>query len=336
MALKVKSADKLQVRSGGPRRVHDSPLAAGHGRIEFAPTLEVWVGGGEYNVAYALVAARPAHRLGRRAQHVADGRDHRQPRPRRRHGHLATPSRASTTASARSTASASTSPRSATRSGPRVTLYDRGHTATAGMKPGDVNWKKLFGEARRPLAAHRRHLRRPLRRHAQGRRRSGEGRPRGRHDRQLRPQLPLQALVVARKRSRRPSRSCRTSTASSATRRTSRRCSATRSKASTSKRAQLDTSAFKAMVNRVVKDYPERQGRRHDAPRREDGPGQRLVGHHVARRQVLRRPVSIPNLEIEDRVGGGDGFASGFTYGFLTGQDAAGMRRTSASPTARC
>jgi 2-dehydro-3-deoxygluconokinase len=27
-----------------------------------------------------------------------------------------------------------------------VTLYDRGHTATAGMKPGDVNWKKLFKE----------------------------------------------------------------------------------------------------------------------------------------------------------------------------------------------
>jgi len=26
----------------------------GHGRIEFANTLEVWVGGGEYNVAYAL------------------------------------------------------------------------------------------------------------------------------------------------------------------------------------------------------------------------------------------------------------------------------------------
>ena len=79
-----------------------------------------------------------------------------------------------------------------------VTLYDRGHSATAGMKPGDVNWKKLFGEAGRPLAAHGRHLRRALRRHAQGRRRSGEGGARGRHDRQLRPQLPLQALVVDR------------------------------------------------------------------------------------------------------------------------------------------
>jgi 2-dehydro-3-deoxygluconokinase len=28
------------------------------------------------------------------------------------------------------------------------------------------------------------------------------------------------------------------------------------------------------------------------------------------------------NLEIEDRVGGGDGFSSGFAYGFLTGKSA--------------
>ena len=28
----------------------------------------------------------------------------------------------------------------------------------------------------------------------------------------------------------------------------------------------------------------------------------------------------MPNLEIEDRVGGGDGFASGFIYGFLSGK----------------
>ena len=30
---------------------------------------------------------------------------------------------------------------------------------------------------------------------------------------------------------------------------------------------------------------------------------------------------SFQNLEIEDRVGGGDGFASGFCYAFLTGAD---------------
>src|SRR5947207_1372689 len=30
--------------------------------------------------------------------------------------------------------------------------------------------------------------------------------------------------------------------------------------------------------------------------------------------------LKFESLEIEDRVGGGDGFASGFTYGFLTGK----------------
>ena len=29
---------------------------------------------------------------------------------------------------------------------------------------------------------------------------------------------------------------------------------------------------------------------------------------------------SYPQMEIEDRVGGGDGFASGFTFGFLSGR----------------
>src|SRR3954449_2950215 len=83
-------------------------------------------------------------------------------------------------------------------------------------------------------------------------------------------------------------------------------------------KGQLDTSAFKNMVNRVVKDFPNvkvvgttlrgvksalvndwsailwTDGRFYDGPRFDD-------------------------LEIEDRVGGGDGFASGFAYGFLTG-----------------
>ena len=31
-------------------------------------------------------------------------------------------------------------------------------------------------------------------------------------------------------------------------------------------------------------------------------------------------PLKFDDLEIEDRVGGGDGFASGFTYGFLDGK----------------
>src|SRR5258707_9920242 len=54
MSLKVKSAESCQfdLVALGECMIRLSP--PGHGRIEFAPTLEVWVGGGEYNVAYAL------------------------------------------------------------------------------------------------------------------------------------------------------------------------------------------------------------------------------------------------------------------------------------------
>src|ERR1700693_1847672 len=43
---------KFDLISLGECMIRLSPPA--HGRIEFANTLEVWVGGGEYNVAYAL------------------------------------------------------------------------------------------------------------------------------------------------------------------------------------------------------------------------------------------------------------------------------------------
>src|SRR4051794_41759131 len=54
MGLKLRSADECQfdLVSLGECMIRLSPPA--HGRIEFAPLLEVWVGGGEYNVAYAL------------------------------------------------------------------------------------------------------------------------------------------------------------------------------------------------------------------------------------------------------------------------------------------
>ena len=54
MSLNIKSADQCafdQV-SLGECMIRLSP--PGHGRVEFAKHLEVWVGGGEYNVAYAL------------------------------------------------------------------------------------------------------------------------------------------------------------------------------------------------------------------------------------------------------------------------------------------
>ena len=54
MPLNIRPADEceLDLVSLGECMLRLSP--PGHGRIEFANTLEVSVGGGEYNVAYAL------------------------------------------------------------------------------------------------------------------------------------------------------------------------------------------------------------------------------------------------------------------------------------------
>ncbi len=55
----------------------------GYGRIEFAPLLEVWVGGGEYNVSYALARLPQSPRLRRQL----DGRQRTDLRPTVRQDH---------------------------------------------------------------------------------------------------------------------------------------------------------------------------------------------------------------------------------------------------------
>lgn len=117
----------------------------GHGRIEFAKNLEVWVGGGEYNVAYAVA------RLGLKTAWVG--------------GLVENPVGRIVTNHAREAgvdiSNALTLPfdgvgRTAriglnfteVGAGPRPsrTIYDRGQSATSLMKPGDVDWERLFAE----------------------------------------------------------------------------------------------------------------------------------------------------------------------------------------------
>jgi 2-dehydro-3-deoxygluconokinase len=89
-------------------------------------------------------------------------------------------------------------------------------------------------------------------------------------------------------------------------------------------KGELDTSAFKGMVNKVVRDFPNiklvgttLRGVKTAGVNDwsaimwvgENGKGEFLEG------------LQMPNLEIEDRVGGGDGFASGFIYGVLSGKE---------------
>jgi 2-dehydro-3-deoxygluconokinase len=83
--------------------------------------------------------------------------------------------------------------------------------------------------------------------------------------------------------------------------------------------SELDVSAFKKMIETVVKEFPFsviattlRKAR--TATRNDWGAICYCDGAFYEAKQR-------ENLEILDRVGGGDSFASGLIYGFLTGQD---------------
>lgn len=83
--------------------------------------------------------------------------------------------------------------------------------------------------------------------------------------------------------------------------------------------SSLDTSAFIKMIDAVVTRYPHIKAvattlrEVHSANRHTWGAVAWLDG------QVYHSPIC--ELDVFDRVGGGDGFASGFFYGLLTGEE---------------
>lgn len=116
----------------------------GHQRIELTPFLEAYAGGGEYNVAYALA------RYGMRTTWVSRLVDNPL-------GHFI---RNHAKASGMDLSEVIWVPYDGSGRADRiglnftevgigvrasVTLYDRGHTAISHMKPGDVDWKRVFG-----------------------------------------------------------------------------------------------------------------------------------------------------------------------------------------------
>src|SRR5271169_5733372 len=145
MEIKVRdrSQCKFDILALGECMVRLSP--PGHGRLEFAKTLDVDVGGGEFNVAYAcarlglrggFVSKLPdnplakiilnhARAVGMDVSHVLlekfDGVG-RKNRVGLNFTEVGTGVRAS------------------------VTMYDRGHSSISQMKPDEINWAKIFGE----------------------------------------------------------------------------------------------------------------------------------------------------------------------------------------------
>ena len=145
MGLNLKPADQceLDLVSLGECMVRLSP--EGHGRIEFAKKFDVYVGGGEFNVSYALA------RLGHRTGWVGGLVDNSVGSIIRNHArgvgmdisHVVELPYDGVGRDARiglNFTEVGVGPRGA------VTLYDRGHSATSKMTPDSVDWKKLFAE----------------------------------------------------------------------------------------------------------------------------------------------------------------------------------------------
>jgi 2-dehydro-3-deoxygluconokinase len=314
--LRPATETDLDLVSLGECMIRLSP--PGHGRIEFATTLEVHVGGGEYNVAHALA------RLGMRTGWVGGLVDN--PLGALVRGHARA---AGVDTSACVTAPYDGIGREARMglnftevgTGPRasVTLYDRGHSATSRMQPGDVDWDDLFGrrgvrwfhtggiftclsESTRAVAAE---ALKAARRHGVA----------VSYDLNFRSKLWDSATAIATTRPLVPYVDCVIGNEEDF-----QKVLGYEVEGVGAGLEALPVESYTSMVRRVLSDFPHlavvattlREVR--SATRNSWS----AILYDRATDAFFRGPV-FEQMEVEDRVGGGDGFASGFIYGYLTG-----------------
>lgn len=291
----------------------------GHGRVEFANTLEVWVGGGEYNVAYALA------RLGLRTGWV--GGTNTSPMGKIILNHGRAVGMDMSNAVVRKYDGYGKKDRvglnfTEVGHGKRAstTLYDRGHSATAGIKPGEVNWKKLFVEegvrwlhTGGIFAALSTDTRAVV---AEAVKAAHEAGTIVSYDLNFRSKLWSSKEAIETTKPLVPYIDCLIGNEEDFEKVLGYHAEGV----DVEKGGALDTGAFKKMVEKVVNDFKNVKV-----------VGTTLRGVKTATVNdwsaimwadgKFYDGLTMPDLEIEDRVGGGDGFASGFTYGFLTGRE---------------
>ncbi len=288
-----------------------------HGRIEFSPMLEVWVGGGEYNVAYAL------SRLGLRTGFCSRLVDNPLGRIILNHARAVGMDTSNVVLApydgvGRSDRIGLNFTEVGTGVRASVTLYDRGHSAASHMKPGDIDWNQVFTKrgarwlhtggiftalsdscAQTCLAA------------LKAAKESGTVTS---YDLNFRSKLWSAADAQKKTKALIPHIDCLIGNEEDF-----QKVLAFEVEGQHENLAALDTSAYKKMVERVVKTYPNVKVV--GTTLREVKSG--LVNNWSAILYVdgqFYESRRYDNLEIEDRVGGGDGFSSGFAYGFLTGK----------------
>ena len=292
----------------------------GRGRLEFARLLEVYVGGGEFNVAHALA------RLGLRAGWIGGLVDHPLAAMVRSHAravgmdlqHVVELPYDGVGREARLGLNFTE-----VGSGPRggSTLYDRGHSATSKMQPGDVDWQLLFG-------------RRGVRwLHTGGiftclsdstRRVAAEALSAARqagtmvsYDLNFRGKLWTSAEAIATTRPLVPLIDCLIGNEEDFQQVLGYEVEG----ADVNTGGELPIENYKAMVRRVAADYPHLKviatTLREVISASENNWSAILYWSET---DTFYQGPAFQRMVVEDRVGGGDGFASGFIYALLAGR----------------
>lgn len=324
LPIKPATATQFDLVSLGECMIRLSP--PGHGRLEFSQLLEVWVGGGEYNVAYALA------RLGLRTAWSARLVDNPLGQIILNHAR-AVGMDVSAVAIAKfdGVGQADRIGLNFTEVGTGVRgslcLYDRGHSATMHMKPTDVDFDALFAQ-RGVRWFHTGGIMTALSDSAAATVREAliKAKSHGTitsYDLNFRSKLWTSQKAQAITKDLVPYVDCLIGNEEDFQKVLGFEVEGVDSE----HLAALDTTAYKKMVEKVVARYLNL----------------RVVGTtlRVVKSGLVNNWSAIlwhegtfyesrlfKDMEIEDRVGGGDGFASGFIYGLLTGmppQDAVNL-----------
>jgi 2-dehydro-3-deoxygluconokinase len=288
----------------------------GHGRIEFARTLEVDVGGGEFNVAYA------AARLGLRTGFLSKLPANPIAQIILNHARAAGMDVSDVVLEkfdgvGRKNRVGLNFVEVGTGVRPSVTLYDRGHSSASQMKPGDLDWNRLFAAdgcrwlhtggiftaLSAPCAAT---VKTAL----------GAARAAGTitsYDLNFRSKLWSSEQAIATTRELMPLVDVLIGNEEDF-----QKVLGFEVEGTDANLRDLPVEAYRRMVQRVVGTWPNI--RVVGTTLREVKSG--LVndwGGILWHERAFHEARWFRDLEIEDRVGGGDGFSSGIAYGFLTG-----------------
>jgi 2-dehydro-3-deoxygluconokinase len=288
----------------------------GHQRIELTPVFEAYAGGGEYNVAYAL--SRYGMRAGWISRLVDNPLGHFIQNHARTSGmDLSEVIWVPYDGSGRTDRIGLNFTEVGIGVRASVTLYDRGHTAVAHMKPGEVDWKRIF-QQRKVRWFHTGGIFTALSDSCaavafESMKTAHEAGTIVSYDLNFRSKLWSSKKAIEETKKLMPFIDVLIGNEEDF-----QKVLGFQVEGTDENLKQLPIEGYKKMVQQVVKAYPHLQAV--GTTLREVVSG--LVNNWSAIMYydgVFYSSRRYENLEIEDRVGGGDGFCSGFVYGLLHG-----------------